>query len=128
MGVFEQFPYSNMQNLNLDWVIQVLKAAEEVVTEKIPGIESAIAALQQADKEINKRIDEVIKEIETLVDDDTIMQLVVDAISEAVKMVFFGLSDEGYFVAYIPNSWDCITFGTILDCDSPDYGKLTLSY
>lgn len=128
MGVWEQFPYSNMQNLNLDWVIQVLKAAEEVVTEKIPGIESAIAALQQADKDINKRIDDVIKEIETIVDDDTIMQLVVDAISEAIKMVFFGLSDDGYFVAYIPNSWDCITFGTILDCESPDYGKLTLSY
>lgn len=128
MGVWEQFPYSNMQNLNLDWVIQVLKAAEEVVTEKIPGIESAIAALQQADKDINKRIDDVIKEIETLVDDDTIMQLVVDAISEAIKMVFFGLSDDGYFVAYIPNSWDCITFGTILDCESPDYGKLTLNY
>lgn len=128
MGVWEQFPYTNMQNLNLDWVIQVLKAAEEVVTEKIPGIESAIAALQQADKDINKRIDDVIKEIETLVDDDTIMKLVVDAISEAIKMVFFGLSDDGYFVAYIPNSWDCITFGTILDCESPDYGKLTLSY
>lgn len=128
MGVFEQFPYSNMQNLNLDWVIQVLKAAEEVVTDKIPGIESAIAALQQADKDINKRIDDVIKEIETLVDDDTIMKLVVDAISKAIKMVFFGLSDDGYFVAYIPNSWDCITFGTILDCESPDYGKLTLSY
>lgn len=128
MGVFEQFPYSNMQNLNLDWVIQVLKAAEEVVTEKIPGIEYAISALQQADKDINKRIDDVIEEIETLVDDDTIMQLVVDAISEAIKMVFFGLSDDGYFVAYIPNSWDCITFGTILDCESPDYGKLTLSY
>lgn len=128
MGVWEQFPYTNMQNLNLDWAIQVLKAAEEVVTEKIPGIESAIAALQQADKDINKRIDDVIKEIETLVDDDTIMKLVVDAISEAIKMVFFGLSDDGYFVAYIPNSWDCITFGTILDCESPDYGKLTLSY
>ena len=128
MGVWEQLPYTNMQNLNLDWVIQVLKAAEEVVTEKIPGIESAIAALQQADKDINKRIDDVIKEIETIVDDDTIMKLVVDAISEAIKMVFFGLSDDGYFVAYIPNSWDCITFGTILDCDSPDYGKLTLSY
>ena len=128
MGVWEQFPYTNMQNLNLDWVIQVLKAAEEVVAEKIPGIESAIAALQQADKDINKRIDDVIKEIETIVDDDTIMKLVVDAISEAVKMVFFGLSDDGYFVAYIPSSWDCITFGTILDCESPDYGKLTLSY
>lgn len=128
MGVFEQFPYTNMQNANLDWVIQVLRDAETIVNNKIPGIENAISALQQADKDINKQIDDVIKEIDELVDDDTIMQLVVNAISEAIKMVFFGLTDDGYFVAYIPNSWDCITFGTILDCDSPDYGKLTLSY
>lgn len=123
-----EYPYTNFHDLNLNWVIQVLKSAEEVVTEKIPGIESAIDALQQADKDINKRIDDVIKEIETIVDDDTIMKLVIDAISEDIKMVFFGLSDDGYFVAYIPNSWACITFGTILDCESPDYGKLTLSY
>lgn len=123
-----EYPYTNFHDLNLNWVIQVLKSAEEVVTEKIPEIESAIAALQQADKDINKRIDDVIKEIKTIVDDDTIMKLVIDAISEAIKMVFFGLSDDGYFVAYIPNSWSCITFGTILDCESPDYGKLTLSY
>lgn len=123
-----EYPYTNFHDLNLNWVIQSLKSAEEVVTEKIPGIESAIAALQQADKDIDKRIDDVIKEIEKIVDDDTIMKLVIDAISKAIKMVFFGLSDDGYFVAYIPNSWDYITFGTILDCESPDYGKLTLSY
>lgn len=123
-----EYPYANFHDLNLNWVIQALKSAEDVVTEKIPGIESAIAALQQADKDIDKRIDDVIKEIEKIVDDDTIMKLVIDAISKATKMVFFGLSDDGYFVAYIPNSWNCITFGTILDCESPDYGKLTLSY
>lgn len=25
MGVFEQFPYTNMQNANLDWILQVVK-------------------------------------------------------------------------------------------------------
>lgn len=128
MYPIHQYPYTNFHDLNLDWVIKVLKEAESVVTEKIPGIESAISTLQEADKEINKRIDDVVQQISTLVDDDTIIQLVMKAIDSSIKMVFFGLTDDGYFVAYIPNSWDCITFGTIMDCDSPDFGRLTLSY
>ena len=128
MGAFHCYPYTNFHDLNLDWVLQVLKESESVVTEKIPDIEKAILALQKADKDTNKRIDEVIRQIGELIDDDTIMQLVIQAIDCAIKMVFFGLSDDGYFVAYIPNSWNCITFGTIMDCDSPNYGRLTLSY
>ena len=128
-GPFQHgWPYSNFHDLNLDWVIHVLQEAKAVVTEKIPGIETAISELQAADKDINARIDDVLKKIGELVDDAAIMQLVIQAIDCAIKMVFFGLSDDGYFVAFIPNSWDCITFGTILDCESPDYGKLTLSY
>lgn len=53
-------------------------------------------------------------------------------ISDAIKMVFFGLTDTGYFVAYIPESWEDITFNTTeYDIDVPimqDYGHLVLSY
>lgn len=60
------------------------------------------------------------------------MQHVPDFIADAVKNVFFGLTDEGYFVAYIPNSWDDITFNTTeFDIDLPEcqeYGHLVLSY
>lgn len=53
-------------------------------------------------------------------------------ISEAIKMVFFGLTDTGYFVAYIPESWDDITFNTTeYDITVPcmtDFGHLVLSY
>lgn len=28
MGVFEQFPYTNMQNANLDWVFNVVRQLE----------------------------------------------------------------------------------------------------
>lgn len=53
-------------------------------------------------------------------------------IAESIKMVFFGLTDSGYFVAYIPESWEDITFNTT-DYDYPDptnvgYGHLVLSY
>lgn len=55
----------------------------------------------------------------------------VDLIGELIKMVFFGLTDDGYFVAYIPDSWDDITFGTSGLDDFPsgiDFGHLTLIY
>ena len=47
-------------------------------------------------------------------------------------MVFFGITDDGYFVAYIPESWDDITFYTTeLDIFlpiEPEYGHLVLAY
>ena len=47
-------------------------------------------------------------------------------------MVFFGITDDGYFVAYIPDNWDDIQFGTTgLDVFlplQPEYGHLVLSY
>lgn len=102
--------------------------AYEKVAEVVKDSYADISELQEADKEINARIEEVSKQIDTLVDKNTITQLVKQAIDQTIKSVFFGLNDDGYFVAYIPNSWDCITFGTIMDCYSPNFGRLTLTY
>lgn len=55
----------------------------------------------------------------------------LDIIGQLVKMVFFGITDDGYFVAYIPSSWNDITFGTSGLDDFPpgvDFGHLTLNY
>lgn len=54
-----------------------------------------------------------------------------DILPDIVKNVFFGLSDDGYFLAFMPDSWDDITFGTTGYDDFPagiEYGHLTLSY
>lgn len=52
----------------------------------------------------------------------------VDIVSRIVKFVFFGLSDDGYFIAYIPDSWKFIKFDTIMDYNNPYYGSLVLKY
>lgn len=56
----------------------------------------------------------------------------LDLVGELVKNVFFGLTDAGYFIAYIPESWDDITFNTtvydIIVDTMPEYGHLVLSY
>lgn len=55
-----------------------------------------------------------------------------DIVADMVKMVFFGLTDTGYFVAYIPESWNDIIFNTTgLDITvdlMPEFGHLVLSY
>ncbi len=50
-----------------------------------------------------------------------------EAITRGTRMVFFGLTDNGYFTAYIPTEWG-IVFSTILDYDDKDYGRLEIKY
>lgn len=49
-------------------------------------------------------------------------------IAGIVKYVVFGLSRDGYFVAYIPESWDFIQFDTIMDGKSDLFGHLVLRW
>ena len=54
-----------------------------------------------------------------------------DLVKEMILSVWFGINDEGYFVAFIPDSWAEIIFNTTgLDITIPgvDYGHLTLSF
>ncbi len=54
-----------------------------------------------------------------------------DIIATMTTNVFFGLNSEGYFVAYVPDSWSEIIFGTSGLDDFPegvDFGHLTLTY
>lgn len=51
-----------------------------------------------------------------------------DIIHQMVRFVFFGIDDDGHFVAYIPASWDFLHFDTLLDPDKPGYGHLVVYY
>lgn len=37
MGVFEQFPYTNMQNANLDWILRVVKKLDTALQDEFAG-------------------------------------------------------------------------------------------
>lgn len=53
-----------------------------------------------------------------------------EIIGKYVGMVFFGLTMDGHFVAYIPegSNWDDIGFDTGMVYGLPDYGRLKLIY
>lgn len=45
-----------------------------------------------------------------------------------IKQVYFGINDQGYFVAYVPESWSDIEFDTGMVYNRYDYGRLILRY
>ena len=52
-----------------------------------------------------------------------------EVIEASMRFLWFGLSDEGYFVAYIPSNWDNLHFDTGMVYSDPDtYGHLILTY
>lgn len=54
-----------------------------------------------------------------------------DLVKEMILSVWFGINDEGYFVAFIPDSWAEIIFNTTgldITIAGVDYGHLTLSF
>lgn len=131
MGLFEHFPYTNFHDLNLDWILKTVKELFNKVSSQSDWIENH----QKEYEELKKLYDDLMSgnftpEMEEALYKWTV-EHTVEIIGQAVKTVFFGINDDGYFVAYIPDSWSDITFGTTgLDTfpEGVDFGHLTLTY
>lgn len=86
------------------------------------------------EKELSDEFLELKKEIEKVQEMlDNFDTVVIERIVREylATMIFVEISDAGYFIYYIPDSWDNIQFETSgLDVELPDveYGRLILSY
>ena len=130
--LFAQYPYQNFSDYNLDWVIRRVKeylAKVDNLEDWKDETQAVIDAINQLVKDINSGNfpDEMKKAIINFIKSNF-----YNIVGEMMKMVFFGLTDSGYFVAYIPESWEDIKFSTTEYDDStplqPDFGHLILSY
>lgn len=45
-----------------------------------------------------------------------------------MKQVYFGLTEDGYFCAYVPDGWKDVRFDTGMVYGRSDYGRLILRY
>ena len=129
---FFEFPHTRTYDSDLGWLIEHINSYDET-----------IAALNAWIEENEPRIEEIEALFDLLMSGDLppgiqeginnwMQSHAIDLVGQLVKTVFFGLTNDGYFVAYIPDSWDDITFNTtewdIFIATMPDYGHLVLSY
>lgn len=125
MGLFNNFPYTNFHEMNLDWIV---KQVDDLV-EKYP---SMISDISQLANELSKRVATLEKDYDYLSTGglEKNLRQVLSAFMPA--MIYPEISDAGYIIYNIPGKWDAITFNTTgLDTDvelQPQYGHLVLSY
>lgn len=130
--MFTEYPYTNFSDLNLDWIIAEMKKNLDAIAEL-----EAWRAQHEAEYEQLKALYDAVMSGNfppSIVNafNQWMIENATDIVGEMIKAVFFGLTDSGYFVAYIPESWSDIIFNTTdYDIDVPDwigYGHLVLSY
>ena len=95
--------------------------------------------LIDSDKEIVGELDKLKADMATVqewidnFDYEPLLKTVKEMVNKYITAgVYFGLTDDGYFVAYIPEAWDDITFNTTgFDINielEPEFGHLVLNY
>lgn len=131
MGFLNEYPYTDFHELNLDWIIKHFK---EFIT-AISELEGWKDQHEKEYEELKAFQDQIIAgNFPDSVKNAFVAWMQINAndiIATMATNVFFGINDEGYFVAYIPDSWNEIIFGTSGLDDFPadvDFGHLTLSY
>ena len=110
---------------NLYCIMDALKdyvngASEQVNenTEKIAELEDLFKKFQESGFD-----DYYARQLEQWINDN--VQLLWETFAQ---MVFFGLTSDGHFCAYVPESWDDITFDTGAVYGTSQYGRLILRY
>lgn len=129
---FFEFPHTRTYDSDLGWLIKNVSSYNETIdalnqwiaenTPRIEDLEAFKAALESGNLPAG-----VQHGLEVWMSTHA-----AEIIAAVIKNVWFGLSNAGYFVAYVPDSWDDITFKTtgldiILDL-MPEYGHLVLQY
>lgn len=127
---FFEFPNTRTYDSDLGWLIRTVHSHDETLKALDEWAETTDLSVKE------------LEDFKKALEDGNLPQGVRDGLytwatlnmpqllAKTIKTVFFTL-ENGYFVAYIPDSWDEITFGTSGLDDFPvgvDYGHLTLSY
>lgn len=126
-----EFPYVDPNIYNDDWLLSKMK--------------ELLGWMERTDEWKNE-YEQAYEDFKTLVEDiekgnfppsivnafnDYMEKYGLELVGKLVKMVFFGITEEGYFVAYIPEYWEDLTFNTSgydISLAGYDFGHLVLSY
>lgn len=125
---FFEFPHTRTYDGDLGWLIKHVSSYDEVID-----------ALNAWKNEVDPEIKDLKELYDMMMSGDLPEGLqnaisewlsvnAIDLMGELIKNVYFGLTNDGYFCAFIPQSWNWVTFDTITDFSDPLYGHLVLQY
>lgn len=128
-GLFNnEYPYTDFHELNLSWVIGKIKA---LITE-VDSLDTWKEEHEKEYQQLKDLYDAVMSgnfpPSITEAFHNWMLENALDLVGSMIKAVHFGLTNDGYFCAFIPDSWDEIQFDTVTDFDDPLYGHLMLLY
>lgn len=115
---------SQIQSLTA--LVQGIAKGQESQGGNIAALNSALADLAAAQKCINGRLNDGDFENGKFLEwaDKNLPAMVC----EMVRFVWFGLTPDGHFCAYVPANWGWLTFNTGTDITEPEYGHLIITY
>lgn len=121
---------------DLYWIVNQLKQALENTETlrlhdigqdtRLDGLDTVTAQLKDATDQLFEKLKAGDFTKDTFI--DWVNTNMTGIIYQMVRFVFFGLDDDGHFVAYIPASWEFLHFDTLLDPDKPGFGHLVVYY
>lgn len=127
---FFEFPNTRTYDNDLGWLIKNVKSSNDAIA----ALEAWKAGAEGTISDLQKLLDDIAAgnfpaEISSAIK-NWIVRNFNDIVGDMIKTVWFGLTDDGYFVAYIPESWQDVTFRTT-DYDMttelmPEFGHLVL--
>lgn len=127
-----KYNYTDFHELNLDWLIsatkELLKEVDSLQDWRTTHIEEYNELKKLYDQIVSGDFPEAVEKAFY----DWMLANAADIVGKMINLVIFNITDDGYFIAYIPESWDEIQFGTtgldtFTDLQS-EYGHLVLSY
>lgn len=128
-GLFNnEYPYTDFHELNLSWVITKIKA----LMDQVKNLEDWRATHEAEYQELKDLYDDVMSgnfpPSIVAAFEDWMSRNALDLVGKLVKHVYFGLTNDGYFCAFIPENWQDIQFDTVSNFDDPLFGHLMLIY
>ena len=129
---FNKFPYTDFHELNLDFLLKNYKS----LLDSLAQLDTWVEQHQKEYEELKSFMDMINAGILPPAVYDKLRQWffdnAFDLVGEMIKHVYFGLSDDGYFIVTIPQQWRDLIFNTtgydITVPLQPEFGHLTISY